>query len=276
MRIVGDMKAVPMVLLDSVYRNNESRTVKISRSKSVSKKTDRLMMLKLKLESTKNKKKRELMQIEINEILMALKLENENRKKRFSNLNSDGFIILECSTLLTKTLKIEEQSSPVIEVHNPYGTRFISKYAKKTQDLKNGIANESSRSDILVTTNVRVKIINSIYESAKNVEREYLSEHISSGRPSPHDHMQTPKWFNDINCSTEGSIFNDDILTSARLDPGALHSISYVESSRVLSDIELLYSAGAMADFTKEREQREVDVERPGTMTQLTSVCECF
>ena len=57
MRIVGDMKAVPMVLLDSVYRNNESRTVKISRSKSVSKKTDRMMMLKLKLESTKNKKK---------------------------------------------------------------------------------------------------------------------------------------------------------------------------------------------------------------------------
>ena len=265
--ITGDHKAVNVLMLDSTYRNNECNRIQDLQQNDGFKLDTEINALTVKLNNTKNKKKKELLQIEINECEMKNKLHKENLKIEFLKLIPDGYIILECDTLIVfNELYVEEIIVP--EKDETFGGRFIPKYAKKPRKISVQ-ENKKTKKEFVVVTLLRPKILNSIYESDKNTEKEYFSIDIYNNRPSPSDFIQSPLWFTQFQRIIPGSYFEDEIFLGMRQNQKARSALVIIEDKGFLPYVQGLYEHSPLRDFSKDRAEREVDIERPGEILFL-------
>lgn len=232
-----------VLMLDSTYRCNEYNRVKNLAFTDAYKPEKEIKVLKETILSTKNKKKKEALVIEINKITHKFNSEKEKWRDDFSKLPPDGYAIIECCTESIRAEVVKPTSlSLTPTAHSP--PSFV----------------------VIGTTLLRPKIINSLFGGVNTEEALYFTLDIDQGRPSPYDYIQLPQWFVNFSPALRGGyhFVEDEVLLAMRQDDQCRAVLDVIEDDAMLQYTESLYDSSPLRDFSRQKEIREIDIERPG------------
>ena len=115
-------------------------------------------------------------------------------------------------------------------------------------------------------TVLRPKVMGSVFGGSSAAEALEMELDVVGGRPAPTDYVQLPDWLTKFLPNVSGTFVHDEVLLAMRQDDSTRAALSAIEEDDILDYIESLYDKSPLRHFSRPKELREVDIERPGTL----------